>query len=376
VDRKSKQMIRRARRMNPGAFVAVCGCMARGSADVTSLPTGVDFAFDTRQPQVVLTRLAQKYNITVPYPHGNSAAIPRAGRTRAFLKIQDGCDRFCAYCIVPHVRGPVVSRMMEDILAQANDMISYHFREIVLTGIQVAAYGNDILEHSVNLPALIRRVGAIPGLERLRLSSIDPWAINDDFVAAVIDTPALCAHFHLSLQSGCDATLARMNRRYTTAQYAAVAARLRAIWPNMALTTDIIVGFPGETDADFAASLAFAQEMELARIHVFPYSPRTGTPAADMPQQISKAIKDDRGKAMRDLAARLQQQFLLTQVGQTTQVLFETEATPGVWQGHTSNYCTVQVQGANLENTLQKVYITAAAGNILEGALLHGHKKD
>jgi len=386
-DKKSLQMIRRARRQNQSAFVAVCGCMPRGQADSASkiAASGADFTFDTRKPEVLLAKLEEFYpglisrNKDICKTHESPAINVR---TRAFIKIQDGCNRFCTYCIVPYVRGPVVSRPLADIADEAARHISRGVKEIMITGIQVAAYGYDTDSKSVStageataLPSLIKHISGLSPA-RLRLSSIDPWAVDDAFLDAIRNSPTLCDHFHLSLQSGNDATLARMNRRYTTADYAVAASKLKNIRPNMALTTDIIVGFPGESDEDFSQSLQFANEIGFARIHVFEYSPRAGTPAAEMPCQVPSHVKTARGKEMRALANSLEQRFLQSQVGKVVPVLFETKthessnpSAPEIWQGHTTNYCLVNAQGTSLSNTEKYVQITGIKDDGLTGVL-------
>ena len=367
-DKKSLQMIRRARRLAPSAFVAVCGCMprSRDSSPEKIYAAGANFIFDTRKPEELLAKIEELF----PAQSAAKAQdnIHHETRTRAYIKIQDGCDRYCTYCIVPYVRGPVTSRPPEDILNDAAQCVARGAKEIVLTGIQVAAYGYDTGSEYISLPALIKLIAA-RGPKRLRLSSIDPWAINATFLEAAASTPSLCGHFHLSLQSGSSATLARMNRRYTTHEYAAAAAKLKALRPNMALTTDIIVGFPGESDEDFQASLDFAREMGFSRIHVFEYSPRAGTLAANMPGQVPSQVKTARGQAMRALAKTLEQQFLESQIGTTTLVLFESQTATDRWKGHTENYCPVTAQGQDLANVLINVKITGVADNTLVGEL-------
>ncbi|MCL2357222.1 MAG: tRNA (N(6)-L-threonylcarbamoyladenosine(37)-C(2))-methylthiotransferase MtaB [Defluviitaleaceae bacterium] len=418
-DKKSRQMIRRARKLNPNALIACCGCLAARQtpastsdskadlhsddampdtkSDAPNLPMSIiaDFIFDARNPEEFFKK-TEELVATLESASGErdkTDTRPRLPRTRAFIKIQDGCDRFCAYCIVPHVRGELTSRPPHEIAAEAENLVAGGTLEIVLTGIQLAAYGQTT---EYNLPSLIRKIAAIRGLSRLRLSSIDPWAISDEFLDAVQNSPALCSHFHLSLQSGCNATLARMNRRYTTADYAAAARALRKIRPNAALTTDIIVGFPGESDADFEESLNFVRETAFAQIHVFEFSAREGTPAANFPEQILPKIKNGRGKIMRELAAKLQSNFLLAQVGTTAHVLFESrehipdaalsceaknhfspgiqsreKPSPALFIGNTENYCSVEVQSdENLVRTVQKVKITAYSNNRLTGTLL------
>ncbi|MCL2387230.1 MAG: tRNA (N(6)-L-threonylcarbamoyladenosine(37)-C(2))-methylthiotransferase MtaB [Defluviitaleaceae bacterium] len=384
-DKKSRQMIRRAKKQN--TFVAMCGCMARrrrlapqatpardstGHKHVSKpvSPEGVDFIFDARKPDDFIAALPLFFTdadkVQSSSVRFEMANIASGNKTRAFIKIQDGCDRFCSYCIVPHVRGEMSSRSVAEIISESESLVNAGALEIVLTGIQVASYGHD----TDNLASLIRRVTALPNLERLRLSSIDPWAVNDDFLSAVAESPALCDHFHLSLQSGCDATLQRMNRRYTTAEYAKAAESLRCLRPNIALTTDIIVGFPSESDSDFEESLAFIRKMKFAKIHVFEFSPREGTPAAEFPSQVPQVVKSTRGKIMRELAAQLQSQFLEAQVGKTLNVLFEQETSTGIFVGNSENYCRVQVESQqNLTNILTKIKITTCTAEYLTGNL-------
>jgi len=361
-DKKSLQMIRRARKQNPAALVAVCGCLVQRNAEKIH-KAGADVLFDARSPDALFARL----DVDAAVATNNFVLGKTKERTRAFIKIQDGCDRFCAYCIVPYVRGPIRSRLASDIIVEADNRIAGGAKEIVLTGIQVASYGND---GNDSLSSLIKSVAALPNLYRLRLSSIDPWAVDDAFLQTVAVSPVLSSHFHLSLQSGCDATLMRMNRRYTTAEYAKVVARLRALRPDMALTTDIIVGFPGESDADFEMSMQFAQEMAFARVHVFVYSPRAGTAAAEFCDQIPDAVKTARGKQLRDLAADLETQFLKKQMGRVVSVLFEQEKSPNTWQGYTDNYTPVVVTGTQLENKLLNVRLIGLTGHILSGEII------
>jgi threonylcarbamoyladenosine tRNA methylthiotransferase MtaB len=351
-DKKSRQMISRAKNKNPGAFIAISGCMAKNNAKIN----GVDFIFDARHPEDFFSRI-EKITPQAFYLKETSEKI----KTRSFIKIQDGCDRFCSYCIVPYVRGEVLSRPVAEVVAEAEKKIACGAKEIVLTGIQVASYGKN---EEASLSFLIKKIAALNG--RLRLSSIDPWAVDENFLEAVSGSPSLCCHFHLSLQSGCDATLKRMNRRYTTADYAAAAHSLRKINPETALTTDIIVGFPGESDEDFEKSCAFVREMNFAKIHVFEFSAREGTPAANFSQQISSDVKKFRGKIMRQLANVSQKNFLQNQIGKILNVLFETNAT-----GFSENYCKVKISSdKNFRNTIQRVKITACTNDFLTGKIL------
>jgi len=367
-DKKSKQMMRRAKRQNPNALVAVCGCMVRNTnADTFD----ADYVFDARKPEDFIAKIAELNRIKVSsYKHNNTTCNLQS-RTRAFVKIQDGCDRFCAYCIVPYVRGNPKSRYVQDIITEVENLILLGAQEIVLTGIQVASYGEDTKD--ATLSSLINQLSAIRGLKRLRLSSIEPCAVNEEFLAVVASSQVLCAHFHLSLQSGSDATLERMNRRYTSAQYANKIDTLRKINPNIALTTDIIVGFPGETDEEFNESLEFVQKIGFSRIHVFEYSMRVGTVAATLPNQVPDKVKSERGLAMRTVAAKLQEDFYMSQIGKIVPVLFETEKNPGQWIGYTSNYCPVEIiepnNKQNLANTIIEVEIIASTQDGLVGKI-------
>jgi threonylcarbamoyladenosine tRNA methylthiotransferase MtaB len=331
-DRKALQLIRRIKRQNPGAAVAVCGCLAKLN-EAAVREAGADFVFDAREPE----SLYQWLNA------GNAAvkAAPLTGKTRMFIKIQDGCDRFCAYCIVPYARGPVVSLETAAVLDEARRALALGAQELVLTGIQTAAYGKD-LTNQADFPGLIAQVAALPGLTRLRLGSIEPYAAGPAFRGAV-SHPAVCNHFHLSLQSGCDDTLHRMNRRYTAAQYAEAARLLCSVKPDTALTTDVIVGFPGETGPDFAQSLDFVRAMGFARVHVFEYSPRKGTAAAGFPGAVDEAEIKKRGKAMREVADKMKGEFLTRYKERRMPVLFESRK-DGYWQGHTANYIKVRAK--------------------------------
>ena len=364
-DKKSRQMIRRARKQNPDAMVAVCGCMTQNVEEDFENTLGIDFVFDARNPDAFVQKIFE-----MGARAGDLSPTTHKTRTRAFVKIQDGCDRFCAYCIVPYVRGNPKSRPVVNILGEIKGLITSGVQEIVLTGIQVASYGED--SGDTNLVALMQQILSLNGLQRLRLSSIEPCAITDEFLTVTALSPVLCDHFHLSLQSGSDSVLQRMNRRYTTTEYAKIAESLRKILPNVALTTDIIVGFPGETDEEFNESLAFVQKIGFARVHVFEYSKREGTVAAALPNQVPDSIKSERSKQMRGLAAALQLDFYNAQVGKTIPipVLFETQKA-GKWQGHTSNYCPVQAKfDNNLSNTIQQVNITGYTQDGLEGVII------
>jgi threonylcarbamoyladenosine tRNA methylthiotransferase MtaB len=340
-DKKSRQMISRAKKS--GAKVAVCGCMAKAAEGKLE---GVDLFFDARNPNdFFFDDLITTGKVT-----------QRMTKTRAFIKIQDGCDRFCSYCIVPHVRGEVTSRPSLEILDEAREKIKNGALEIVLTGIQVACYGHD----RDNLAGLVKEINALEGLRRFRLSSIDPTAINAEFLSAVAESDNLCSHFHLSLQSGCDKILESMNRRYTTEEFTRAVEQLRSLRENCAITTDIIVGFPGESFDDFDKGLRYVINTGFAAVHVFEFSAREGTPAAAFEGQIPPKEKAKRGRIMREAAENSQREFLQKQVGQTVEVLFEKS------HGYTRNYCAVKSEN-HTPNTIKNMKITACTGEYLIG---------
>jgi len=376
-DKKSNKIIRRARRLNPSALVAVCGCMVKSTPESPS-KSGADFVFDAREPENFIEYVQKHFSdfLKTFHKHSKISKSPETPssiielsnkRTRSFIKIQDGCNRFCSYCIIPYVRGESKSRYIKEILEEAHALVAAGTLEIVITGIQVASFGEDTRE---KLSDVITQLSNIENLQRLRLSSIDPWAIDGGFIEAVMNSPILCNHFHLSLQSGCDATLERMNRRYTIDEYICAASSLMAICPDAALTTDIIVGFPGETDEDFQQSMEIVHGLRFAQVHVFEYSPRKGTAAATFPNQVSDKIKSERGEEMRQLAKELRENFLQMQVGKVVPVLFETRKQNGLWTGFTSNYCPVEtINNEDLTNTIQVVEITGCTQETLQARL-------
>jgi threonylcarbamoyladenosine tRNA methylthiotransferase MtaB len=261
-------------------------------------------------------------------------------RVRAFLKIQDGCDNFCSYCIIPYARGPQRSRGLDDALNEARFLAAKGFKEIVLTGIHVTSYGQD--HKNSDLTGLMRRLHEMAGIERIRLGSMDPVSINIPFLEALKEMPKVCRHFHMSLQSGCDKTLKRMNRRYTSQFYREAVAMARGLFPLASFTTDMIAGFPGETEDDFNQSLEFAREMGFAKIHAFPYSKVAGTPAAGFPGQLQRAEKARRALKLIELGEETGRAYRSMFLGKRLKVLFEREASPGIWDGLADNYMRVR----------------------------------
>jgi threonylcarbamoyladenosine tRNA methylthiotransferase MtaB len=294
------------------------------------------------------------------------------GRTRAFMKIQDGCDRFCTYCIIPYARGGRVrSRDLESVINEANKLANNGYKEIVLTGIHVASYGKDVKDADTNLLTVIKAIDKIEGVERIRLSSVEPLLMTDEFIDTVAKMPKVCPHFHLSLQSGCDETLKRMNRRYTTKEYKDIVDKLRQKMPNVAITTDVIVGFPGETNDEFKATYEFLKDIELSQMHVFKYSPRKGTPAATMENQIDPQMKQIRSDKLLNLNKENFTKFASKFIGQEIDVLFESSVAENTYEGLTTNYIRVLVKSdKDIHGEILKVKLTDIKDEYVEGTLV------
>ena len=371
--RKSRQAIRRAKGNHPGAIVAVCGCFSELSPEEVEA-LGVDLVWGSKNRRGFVSALEQLFQGKRPeLPMDELQTfemLPAGGlegRTRALLKVQDGCDNFCTYCIVPYARGPVRSLPLDTAAKQAKALEAEGFREIVLTGIELSAYGKDLTENE-GLGELVEEIcKALPDT-RIRLGSLEPRTITENFVRRLRHFQNLCPHFHLSLQSGSDTVLARMGRRYDTAWYSRSLALLRHAFPNCAVTTDLIVGFPGESAGEYQESLSFLKSCAFSAVHVFPYSARAGTKAAKMPGQIAKAEKTRRANEARQLAAALTHTWLSSQVGLVQPVLFEQEK-DGLLSGHTPNYCAVSVPGTGLENQIRPVLLQAVSGDRLLGEI-------
>ena len=347
-DRKSRQMIRRAKQKNPEAIVVATGCYAQVSYNEVAAMDEVDLCIGTtlRSQIVALTKKAADGERVDAYvdimkvrQFEELECESITERTRANIKIQDGCDNFCSYCIVPYARGPVRSRRLESIIKEAERIAGLGFKEVVLTGISVASYGKDTKE--CKLIDVIERVCAIDGIERVRLSSIDPVAFTDEFIERLAAQKKVCDHFHISLQSGSDAVLKNMNRKYTTAQYLDMLRRIRAKMPDAGITTDIIEGFPMESEENFEETKAFAQKAEFSKIHVFPYSERKGTAAAMMPQH-PMPLREKRAKELSAIAEALKENFEKSFVGREVEVLFE-QTKNTLTEGLTKNYLRVFV---------------------------------
>ncbi len=378
-DKKSRQVIRRARKRAPDAIIAVCGCypqthpedmenlsvdLVSGTGDRQGFVELLERSFARRQPVTALDD-AMKRRIFEELPAGGLE-----GRTRAMLKVEDGCVNFCSYCIIPYARGPVRSLPLDRAREQAAQLMAGGYRELVLTGIELCSWGQEWKDG----PALIDLVEGVCAAApecRVRLGSLEPRTVTEDFCARAAKLENLCPHFHLSMQSGCDATLARMNRKYGTARFIESLALLRAHFDRPAITTDMIVGFPGETEEEFSATLDFIQRSGFAAMHIFPYSRRPGTPAAAMPSQIPNEIKEERARRGAEAAARMEAAYLRQFIGESQPVLFEDQR-DGLWRGYTTRYVEVTASSPeNLHNQIRPVRLVEAGAGYLAGELLN-----
>ena len=364
ADKKNRAVIRRIRRDAPEAILAVCGCYTQHAADKLE-DMGIDVvggsaqrleflgkvleAVSTKQKATVLDAALKRRSFEV-LPAGGLE-----GRTRAMLKVQDGCVNFCSYCIIPYTRGPVRSAPLELAIQQAKKLAEEGFREIIVTGIEIASWGVD-LPGKPGLESLITALcQAVPTL-RIRLGSLEPRIITEEFCRKLADFPNLCPQFHLSMQSGCDTVLARMKRKYDTARYLESVELLYKYFPGCAVTTDMIVAFPGETEEEFEESLAFIRKCRFADMHIFPYSRRPGTPADKMPGQHSNAVKEDRSRRAIAVAEEMRQAYLQAMIGTRQEVLFE-EETDSLFTGHAPNYMKIYMEGQNLHNEIRQVIV-------------------
>ena len=376
-DKKSRQMIRRCRKQNPEAVVAACGCYVQTHPEEAA-GLDMDLIAGTGDHMAFLDLLEQEW----AQRRGSSLlddalrrrrfeALPGGGmasRTRAMLKVEDGCVNFCTYCIIPFARGPVRSLPLAEAVAETARLAAEGYRELVLTGIEISSYGSDFKD-GTTLTDLLEAISPAAGEMRIRLGSLEPRTITEDFCRRCAALPNLCPHFHLSLQSGCDDTLRRMNRRYDTARYYESVALLRQYFPRVAVTTDLITGFPEETEEEFAQTLAFIRRCGFADMHIFPYSIRPGTKAAAMPQ-VSGPVKERRAAQAAEVAREMHQRYLNSCVGTRCAVLFEQPGEDGRYHGHSADYMEVAVAGEGLHNKLLTVEITGIDGEILVGEVV------
>jgi threonylcarbamoyladenosine tRNA methylthiotransferase MtaB len=365
ADRKSRHLLRRAHRRNPEALVVATGCYAERAPEELKRVEGVNLVLDNGDKWCLEQILAE--NGLAGEPTYGQEGLPDRYvnfRTRAFIKVQDGCSLACAYCIVPLVRGRELSLPAEEVLGEVRERVTQGYREVVLTGVRIGAYGDN----GVGLKGLLERILEETGVERLRLSSLQPQEISAELLNLFADG-RLCPHLHLCLQSGSDSVLRRMRRSYSVADYEEVVSLIRANVPEVAITTDVMVGFPGETEAEFEESLGFCQRMEFARIHVFSYSRRCGTEAARLPNQVSDRVKKERSQRMLRLAGKSAGNFHQRFLGRTLSVLFE-QRSNGVWSGLTANYIKVYTRsGEDLANKLLPVRLVEVYGDGVWGEM-------
>jgi threonylcarbamoyladenosine tRNA methylthiotransferase MtaB len=379
-DRKSRQFIRRSKKNNPDSIIAVVGCYAQTAPEEVLAIEGVNLVIGTDERNKIV-QLVEKIDKENKLNYVNDIMSVNKfeelsieeikGKTRAFLKIQEGCNQFCAYCIIPYARGPIRSRRPENIIEEVKRLSQNGFKEIVLTGIHIASYGKDLKD--IDLIDIIKEVHNIEGIERIRLSSVEPTLLTEEFIEEITKLPKFCPHFHISLQSGCDETLKRMNRKYTTDQYRKIVKKLRASIPDIAITTDIIVGFPGESEEEFCQTFNFVQEMELSQIHVFKYSPRKGTPAAKFKNQIPSKIKNYRSEKMIKLGEKMMRRYREKFINEDMDVLFEDilDKDKRIITGFTSNYIKVAAKGSkNLIGEILPVKIREIKNDIVFGEII------
>lgn len=372
-DKKSRQMIRRARKENPNAVVAVCGCYAQTKPEEVAA-LDVDLVSGTGDRMKFLDLLESAVREKEPILSVDDAMRRRtfevlsaggmAERTRAMLKVEDGCVNFCSYCIIPYARGPIRSLPISVAVEQTKKLREEGYREIVITGIEISSWGHD-LKNGQSLIDLLEAVSEAAGKLRLRLGSLEPRTITEEFCRRAAKLPNLCPHFHLSLQSGCDDTLRRMNRKYDTARYKESVELLNVYFDRPAVTTDLIVGFPGETEEEFEKTLSFIRSCRFAEMHIFPYSIRTGTPAAKM-EQVLKSVKEERAARAAAVAGEMKDAYLAACVGKIFPVLYEQEY-DGLYCGHAPNYATVGIKGDDLHNRVIHTCITAVKDGMLLG---------
>ncbi len=375
-DKKSREILRRAKKQNPVSTLVAVGCYAQvGKEKLEQIPE-IDLILGTNEKNNIVAYV-EKYrkekkreevvtDVMQMREFQDFGTITYTDKNRAAIKVQDGCDRFCSYCIIPYARGRVRSRKIESVVNEAEEISKKGVKEIVITGIHIASYGKD-LPGNISLIHLLEALNAVPTIQRIRLGSLEPKLMTKEFIERLVKLEKICDHFHLSLQSGCNATLARMNRRYTTEEFYEVVTMLRQAYPNVSLTTDIIVGFPGETEEEFEETYQFLQKVQFYKMHVFKYSPRSGTKAAQMKEQIDGNKKEIRSNRLLELSDKNQQEQNKKEFGKVVEVLWE-EYKDGYYIGHTTNYEEVKINTQEqLENTITKVTITGTNGLTLLG---------
>ncbi len=363
-DRKSRQMLRRMKDINKNAIIVACGCYVQVSKEEVEQMEEIDFVLGNNEKKNIV-EYVEKYieenkkeenmeDVMQQREFVDFGDVTYTEKTRAVIKVQDGCDRFCSYCIIPYARGRVRSRKPQSVISEIEKIAKQGIQEVVVTGIHVALYGKDF-NNDYKLIDLLEEINKIEGIKRIRLGSIEPLLITEEFVERLKKLEKICHHFHLSLQSGCDETLKRMNRRYTIEEFKEIVNRLRKNYEDVILTTDIIVGFPGETEEEFNKTYEFLKDIKFYKMHVFKYSPRKGTKAANMPKQIDGKQKEIRSKKLIELSDFNEKTYNEAYINKEVEVLFEEEK-EGMYKGHTENYILVYYKSEeNLENKMKKV---------------------
>ena len=377
ADRKSRQMLRRAKELNPNSIIVACGCYAQVAKEELEKIPEIDLIYGTNEKNKIADLIDPlgTFNNGSSVPFGSKTEIKETKvtdvmyqkefldfgvtdyteKTRAVIKVQDGCDRFCSYCIIPYARGHVRSRKIQNVVEEIRTIAQKGIKEVVITGIHLASYGKDFKPHS-ELIDLLEEINKIEGIERIRLGSLEPTLITEEFLERLSKLEKICDHFHLSLQSGCNETLKRMNRRYTTEEFEKGVELLRKYYKNVALTTDIIVGFPGETEEEFNKTYEFLKKINFYQMHIFKYSPRKGTKAAVMPNQIDGNIKEQRSAKLIELSHNNEIKYNEEEIGKELEVLWEEKEGEYI-KGHTTNYKVVKILYKPIENTISKAKI-------------------
>ncbi|NLI58619.1 MAG: tRNA (N(6)-L-threonylcarbamoyladenosine(37)-C(2))-methylthiotransferase MtaB [Clostridium sp.] len=380
-DRKSRQVIRRAKKLNSDSIVVVAGCYAQTASEEVSKIEGVNLVVGTKDRSKIIQYINEienkKEKINAVGNIMEQKTFEELGlgiykeRARAFIKVQEGCNQFCSYCIIPYARGPIRSRSEENVIQEVKKLVDSGYREIVLTGIHIGSYGMDT--KTTSLIELIKKVHEVDGIERIRLGSIEPNLISEDFIKTVKNLKKMCPHYHISLQSGCDETLKRMNRKYTTLEYKNSIYNLRKEIEDVAVSTDVMVGFPGETEKEFQKTYDFLDEISFSSMHVFKYSPRKGTPAASFEGQILASEKEKRSNILIELSKRKTIEFNKKFIGRVMPVLIEQEVNDreGYYEGFTPNYIKVICKGdKNLKGRIVNIYLKEAVDDFILGEVL------
>ncbi|MFR6312025.1 tRNA (N(6)-L-threonylcarbamoyladenosine(37)-C(2))-methylthiotransferase MtaB [Anaerofustis stercorihominis] len=375
-ERKSKQIVRRLKKQNENAVTVLTGCFAESNFEEAKKVDSADIVCGTHKREKIIDYINEfkakqnkVYNLEEDSREFDKAGITTYdGKSRAFIKVQDGCNMFCTYCIIPYARGMLKNASVEKVLSQIDALSKKGYREVVITGIHVASYKADTGENLIDLLELIDKENKI---DRIRLGSLEPKLLTDTFLKRLSELKSFCPHFHISLQSGCDKTLKEMNRKYTTKEYMEIVKRVRTYFDNPGITTDIIVGFPNETDEDFEVTKDFTDKVGFSYVHIFPYSPKHGTPASEMENQIPKEVKTKRAKELKDVMENKREDFLNNMIGKKEKVLIEKKLEDNIYEGYSENYIYVEVKSdKDIFNQIVNVKITDKTQTHLRGEII------